>query len=127
MFTQDYFVHRSYGKVFVTPDRWLFLAIDPGIIQYYHWFAIRYGLDILRGSKSGPHISIVKGNLPNMKPFKNMIGKLIDFRYSNQIRYNENHVWIDVTPAPFNAIRAELGLKPMPSFHFTIGRFKHIV
>lgn len=124
MFNHDYFNHRSYGKIF-SSENWLFLTVDSEIIQYYHWFAVRYGLDIIRSFKSGPHISIVKGNLPNMRTHKSMFGRLLDFRYTNSIRYDDNHVWADVSPAPFNAIRTELELKELKSFHFTIGKFKH--
>lgn len=125
----EYFCHQSSGTIFEADNWWLFLACDDGIVDFYHWLAVRNGVDILKGSMRGAHISFVKGEVPpNINKWKEIQGKSVDFYYSNVVRYdNDFHAWVDVELDPFNKIRNELGLPNYKSFHITLGRLKYKV
>jgi hypothetical protein len=124
----EYFCHNSIGFLKPVEDWWLLLTCDPEIVRYYCWLARRWGIDIEAGSRHGPHISVIKGECPKNKNlwFK-LKRKPVAFEYSNQIRNNKYHVWLDVRCPELSKIRQQLGLKEKPyhSFHFTIGRLKH--
>lgn len=124
---EKYHCHKSWGYVMQPEDWWLMLAIDAGLVSFYHWLSLRHGLEVAKGSKSGPHISLVKGHRPpKAENWRKWLNKKINFEYSNVIRYdNDLHVWLDVEPAPFNELREDLGLKPFKSFHITLGRLKY--
>lgn len=123
----SYFCFKSKGYIKPIEDWWLILTCDPEIVRYYCWLARRSAIDIEGGSRHGPHISVIKGEHP---PNKNLWFKLkgnpITFEYSNQLRHNGYHVWLDVRCPELSQLREGLGLKPKPyhSFHFTIGRLK---
>lgn len=124
----SYFTHISSGKIFDRSDWWLFIQGDLGAINFYQWLCIRYGFNVVTGSKAGPHISIARHEKPkNIGFWKQLIGKEIYFRYSSQIRWNEEHVWLDIEPTTINELRYCLGLPTFKSYHMTIGRFKHYV
>jgi hypothetical protein len=123
-----YFSFTTSGRIFQAPDWWLFLSCEHDLIDYYRWFCCRYGLNVLKSSKSGPHVSLVRGERPtNHAEWKRMLGQNFEFKYSNQIRYNDEHVWLDVEPKVVNQIRIKLGLPTYPSYHVTLGRFRHMV
>jgi hypothetical protein len=124
----DYFPFQSKGYIKPVEDWWLLLTCDPEIVRYYCWLARTWGIDIEAGSRHGPHISVVKGEKPKkIKMWKAIKGKPIYFKYSNQVRDNGYHAWIDVKCPALNDLRKKLGLreKPFHSFHLTIGRLKH--
>lgn len=134
----DYFCLKSSGTIFSTPDNWLFVSVDRGIVDFYNWLTIRNGLDLLKGGKSGFHISIVKGLRPakeshkihekiSPKLLKSFTGLRINYKYSNQVKYNDFHAWVDVEPTPINEIRKQLGLPEYNAYHITLGRVKYNV
>ena len=124
----EYFQHISSGRFFDQADWWLFISADAGLIDFYQWLCIRYGLHVVKGSRAGPHISIARHERPrNVLFWKQLLGKEIYFRYSNQIRWNDEHIWVDVEPEPINQIRVCLGLPLYRSYHMTVGRFRHQV
>lgn len=126
----EYFLFKSTGYLKPVEGWWLLLTCDPNIVRYYCWLAKTWGIDIEAGSRHGPHVSVVKGKKPNKKFIKRwhgLSGKAILFNYSNQVRHNHYHVWLDVQCQELSKIRQSVGLKPKPwhSFHMTIGRLKH--
>lgn len=135
----NYFCHESYGRLFIANPRtkdkgdrkwWLLLKCDPEIINLYCWFAIRNGLEIVKGSRWGPHISIVTGERPKDKIlWKTLPGKEYRYRYSVNHRVQGPFVWLDVQSDDLEKVRINLGLKPKPhfNFHLTIGRLRHMM
>lgn len=120
-----YFCHSASGKIFDDSGWWLFCSVEWGIIDFYGWLARRYGMNLVKGSWSGPHVSIVRGEEPVDKNLWRRLQKVeVPFQYSNQIRANDGHIWLDVEPTHFNEIRRELGLPSRRGFHITLGRFK---
>lgn len=130
----SYFPFQSQGYIKPVSDWWLLLTADPEIVKYYSWLARTWGIAIEAGSRHGPHISVVKGERVKNKSlwFKwaaaSRQGKApkIKFKYSNQLRHNGYHAWLDVQAPALSEIRTQLGLKPKPyhSFHLTIGRLR---
>lgn len=132
----EYFFHKSRGRLFIadprTKDRgnrkfWLLMRCDPGIVNLYSWLATRYGWEILKGSRWGPHISVVSGERPkNRQLWDSLDGRPCWYRYSSNIRTDDEFVWVDVQSNELEDIREDLGLrrKPYFSFHLTIGRLK---
>lgn len=139
----SYFVHHSTGWLEydprpegLTPKKfepwWAILVCDPGIIEFYAWLSRRHGRPITINQLWGPHVSFVKGERP---PNLDLWGKdrgLINFHYTNTIRYDNGcHAWLDVECERLHEIRAELGLPIYPhdkkdrrmSLHLTLGRF----
>ncbi|KKN65750.1 hypothetical protein LCGC14_0478890 [marine sediment metagenome] len=124
----SYFCHKSIGFIKPVEDWWLLLTCDPAVVHYYCWLAKKWGIEIEAGSRHGPHISFVKGEYPkNKKLWFKLKGRSVNFEYSNYVRHNGYHVWLDVNCRELSEIRKELGLKEKPyhSFHFTIGRLKY--
>ncbi len=126
----SYFCFKSKGYIKPVEDWWLLLTCDPEIVRYYCWLAKRWGIEIEAGSRHGPHISVIKGEHPkNLKLWFELKGKPVWFEYTNQVRDDKYHVWLDVRSPELSHIRKRLGLreKPYHSFHFTIGRLKHSI
>ncbi len=134
----EYFCHKSRGKLFVAEPRvkdkgnrkwWLLLKCDPEIINFYSWLSVRNGWEIVKGSRWGPHISVVSGEKPkNMWHWNRLPGKSCEFRYSIHQRHDDHFIWLDVQSDELERIRNNLGLpsKPYFSFHLTLGRFRHV-
>ena len=121
------FKSKGYFKPDKDDDWWMILTCDPEIVKYYCWFAKKWGIEIEPGSRHGPHISVIKGEKPmNYRYWKSLEGKPIEFEYSNVIKHNGYHAWLDVHSPELSKVRKRLGLdeKPYHSFHLTIGRLK---
>lgn len=104
---------------------WVLLRVDDGIVDFYASLLQRYGIALLKGSRYGPHISIVKGEEPPDHARWVSRTDSIEFRYSNIIEWtNGRHAWLHVWSPELNDVRRSLGLplKPIPRFHLTIGR-----
>lgn len=131
-----YFCHSSKGRLFVADPRakdqgdrkwWMLLSADPGIVDFYNWLCIRHGWEMLKGSRYGPHISVVSGEKPKYIEVWNQLPNTYhNFEYSNEIRTDGDFVWVDVRSNELEQVRTELGLPARPyfSFHLTIGRLK---
>ena len=121
-----YFQFKSKAYLKLVPGGWLIATCDPEIVKYYSWLCKRHGIEIEQGSRNGPHISVIKGERIDKKELNKFLNKPITFEYSNQLRTNEYHVWLDVRSPEMSHVRKELGLKEKPfhSFHFTIGRLR---
>lgn len=105
------------------------MKCDPGIINFYSWLALRNGWEVVKGSRWGPHISVVAGERPKNKELWNALpGKICEFRYSVNHRNDDHFIWLDVQSDDLEKIRKDLGLsrKPFFSFHLTLGRFRHM-
>ena len=128
MVAMSYFPFKSTGYLKPIEDWWLILTVDPEIIRYNCWLARSWGIAIEGGSRHGPHISIVQGERPKFqKPWFKLKGRVVQFEYSNQLKNNKYHCWLDVRCRELEKTRQSLGLKPRPwhSFHLTIGRLRH--
>lgn len=125
----SYFCFESVGFVKPLEDWWLILTVDPEIVRYYCWLAKSWGIEIERGSRHGPHISIVAGEKPKSKLKKKWFklkGRSVKFEYSNQLKHDYYHCWLEVKSRELEKIRQSMGLKPRPfhPFHLTVGRLK---
>lgn len=134
----EYFCHKSKGRLFIADPRskdrgnrkwWLLLKIDPEILNCYSWYCERYGWEIVKGSRWGPHISVVSGERPkDIKLWKSLPNKKCWFNYSVVQKTDGHFIWLDVQSKDLEKIRKDLGLseKPYFSFHLTLGRFRHM-
>ena len=132
----EYFCHKSRGRLFIADPRakdrgnrkfWLLMRCDPGIVNLYSWLAIRNGWEILKGSRWGPHVSVVCGERPKgRKLWDSLNGRTCWYNYSVNTRNDNEFVWLDVQSDDLEQIREDLGLrrKPYFSFHLTVGRLK---
>ena len=129
----SYFVHESVGVVQFDPGRgtpafepwWALLLCDQGIVDYYAWLLLRYGISVHRGSRWGPHVSFVKGLEPPDRMAWGVDPGPVRFWYANRVRWdNGRHAWLDVWSPDLAAIRARLGFDTPEkvSFHLTLGR-----
>lgn len=108
-------------------DFWLLIACDQGIVNFYHWLSLRNGIHVRKGSREGPHISVVKGTKPqDLDLWKSLRGKTIEFKYSNIVRTNYVNAWVDVQPDSLNEFRSTLGMVSLRGFHITLGRLNFI-
>ena len=121
-----YFPFKGIGYVKQVPGNWIIVTCDPEIVRYYTWLCKTWGIQIEAGSRNGPHISLIKSELPRYTNVSNILGKKVRFEYSNQLKTNDYHVWVDVRSTDMSSIRQMVGLpeKPFHSFHLTIGRLK---
>ena len=131
--------HRSKGRLFFADPRdkdrgnrkfWLLMKVDPGIVDFYSWLSLKNGWNIVRGSRWGPHISIVSGEKPkNVKLWNSLPGRKYQFNYSIDLHHDGTFIWLPVQSNELEQLRMDLGLTKRPyfNFHMTIGRFKHKV
>ncbi|MNB84570.1 hypothetical protein D3C81_804370 [compost metagenome] len=107
---------------------WVILKTPQDIVEYYHyWFEKKHGIKLIK-PKWGSHISLIRGEQPsgeNKQLWKKYDGMKIKFQYSNEIKWNNDYVWIDVNCDQLLEIREQLGLKKQPehNLHITIGKF----
>lgn len=130
----SYFCHKSSGIVHYDPGKgqrhfkpwWAILRCDSGIVDFYSWLLLKYGIPIHKGSWSGPHISFIKGVEPEYQHlWGKHEGRRVEFRYTNNIRWdNGRHAWLDVWCDELHDVRMESGLPSSKknTFHFTLGR-----
>lgn len=134
-----YYCHTSKGRLVFDPGRdtkhysswWAILETDPGILDFYCWLSLKWGVLITRNNLWGPHISVIKGEEPPNKGLWGHDFGLVDFSYTNTIRYDNGcHAWLDVHSSELNDIRAEFGLSRKINFgdhprhfHMTLGRW----
>ncbi|AWM36798.1 hypothetical protein GobsT_53430 [Gemmata obscuriglobus] len=127
------FPHESTGHVLYDPGLgtrafdpwWLILLCDRGIVDYYAWLLLRYGIALHKGSTFGPHVSVVKGIEPPVRESWGYDPGPVTFHYSNVVRWdNGRHAWLDVWSPELAELRARLGFDGAPkmSFHLTLGR-----
>ena len=131
---KTYYCHESTGRIQFDPLKktrhyepwWMLLICDEGIAKLYSWFALKWGVEIMPGSRWMTHISAIKGERPmDVKLWGNVRGKL-KFYYSNQVRWdNGTHAWLDVYCPALSKLRVDLGLNAKDKYHLTIGRLKH--
>lgn len=130
----DDFPHTSIGTVRFDPGfgepgyepHWALLDCDAGIVEYHAWLLRRQGVDVMPGSRWGPHICFVRGEVPgNPERWGQANGRRVEFLYSHSARWdNGRHAWLDVWCPELTALRATLGLrvKEKTTFHLTVGR-----
>jgi len=71
----------------------------------------------------GPHISIIRGErLPDSRAWRRYDGTVVRFSYNPELRYNDNHFWLDVQCNQLLDLREELGLRrePRVQLHLTM-------
>ena len=94
---------------------------------YYRWFLIKkFGTWFeLQPPMWCKHITVVRGTerVPNMDKWKLHDGRRVEFEYCPEIILNHWRFWsLSVRSNDLNALRVELGLKPINNLHITIGR-----
>lgn len=126
---------KAKGKIFYDTktdkskfrEWWCQVSIHQSLSEYYRWWVkkelgIYINLPIWRG-----HCTIVRGETPkNLKAWNKYQGEVVEFEYSEEIRWSELYFWLPVYSRRFEEIRMELGLSPRPrvNFHFTLGNLK---
>ena len=124
----SYFCHSSSGRLISSGQWWLILRCDPGIIDFYEWLTTRWGVALVKGSREGAHISVVRGDTPAaVGVWSKVLHKHYNFKYTNIVRHNGEHAWLDVYSPELNEVRGRLGLyrKKNHTFHLTLGRLKY--
>lgn len=149
-------------------DWWVVLDISETITDYYRWWANRH-VNPLRYSKEdqifwtwphlrdkredllpptwGAHMSIIRGEKPpknKMHLWKKYDGKIVQFKYSNNLRYSGDkpvkfidgrtaevdpdkhgvYWFVDAVCDTGKRIRDEFGFPSHWSFHITVGRVR---
>jgi hypothetical protein len=126
------YCHRSTGRIRFDPghgmpwfDPWYALVeCDEGIIDYLSWLLLRHGIDLLKGSRWGAHVTFVRGEPPPVADnWAWCDGLEVEFFYTHAIHWtNGYHAWVNVWCPELNGVRADLGLPPKERFHLTLGR-----
>jgi hypothetical protein len=128
----DYFIHESSGTVKFTDDDWIMLMCDDGILDYYERLCRNYGIVYNKRGRTGTHITIGRGKEPIPAELRTKLeGTEFKFTYTDQVRVNNSHVWLDVYSDALGDLRRQfegfnIGIdeERMCSFHITLGRFK---
>jgi hypothetical protein len=132
---EEYFPHYSYGRILYDPRKsdpklyepwWSLVMCDRGIIDFYSWLCLKWGMPIDKATAWGPHISWIKGEEPINKHLWGFKHEKIKFYYSNIVRCdNKMHAWLDVWCPQLWVFRKELGLPEKAfNFHLTLGRLR---
>lgn len=127
------FPHESVGTLQFDPGVgtrhfepwWALLLCDQGIIDFYSWLLLRWGVALHKGSHWGPHACAVRGQEPPDKAAWGVDPGPVAFRYSNVVRWdNGRHAWLDVWSPGLLEVRTRLGFPPKAkaTFHLTLGR-----
>jgi hypothetical protein len=119
----------STGKL-VYFRNWAILECDTELQKYYQWWVLKNWGVRLQGSKFGPHISVIRGDVEQCDPLAKEIlwrqyeNQFFEFIFEPNIRQGGDHFWVDAYCPEIEKIRLELGLNPQPKYklHFTIGR-----
>lgn len=115
----------TVGKLRYHEKNWLLLEVDDEIARYYASIVKReFGVDLHWRSKSGAHVSIIRGEeLPNAEHWAHDEGRQVKIYYTNQIYTNGNHWWLNVVCDELADVRSSYGLPTDKRFfHLTIGR-----
>lgn len=127
------FRYKSYGYLHFDPKKgtkhfepwWALLLCGEGIRTLYAYFLKCYGIETERNMLWGSHVSVIKGHEPeNKERWGKDHNRRVEFWYTDQIRWNETHAWVDVFSPEMSDIRESLGLAPRSNFHLTIGSMK---
>ena len=126
---------KSIGTIRCHNDHWLVIHTceDMGrdYRRMYNW-ANRFSSNgELKDTKWGPHISVVRGEIPSIPTFWNLFHDTqAEFEYLPSFRTNGKHVWFPVQCHRYGEIRKGLGLSPYPfqradfyGVHLTIGTY----
>lgn len=128
---------KGSGKLTYSPkthlkdsSRWLILACDEGITQYYRGL---YHQEFFYRPKLtrpvwGAHISVLRGEkVSNAQAWGFAANKFINFEYEPGIKDNGEYLWLKVYCDELLALRELFGVKREPQFglHLTIGRFQN--
>lgn len=129
-----WFRHKTTGRLKYDPRKntkhyepwWALLLCEEEIPRLYAWFLLRHGVPTEPTNKLwGAHVSVIKGQKP---PDEKLWGRkknhTVEFWYTNQIRWNHTHAWLDVWSPEMSEIRESMGLPPKVFYHLTLGRLK---
>ncbi len=145
------------GEMKARTQWWVVMNLDRSITDYYRWWAnrhinpLRYNAEDrqhwqwknLKDKREdllvpawGAHMSIIRGEKPRpelMHLWKKYDGMVVDFKYSNNVRYSgdtsevpaEKHgvYWfVDAVCDVGKQMREEFGFRSHWTFHITVGR-----
>lgn len=73
--------------------------------------------------KLGPHVTIVRYEIPTTEPVKAIDGEVYPLSYSHEMFGNNKHFWLNVRCEAAYALRKQMGLseEPLIPFHLTVG------
>jgi hypothetical protein len=127
---KQYYCHEGWGTLEYDPKQgtkhhqpnWCLLRCDQQIVEYYCYLAKTYGRVISPNKLWNAHISAVKGEEVSKDLWGYNPGP-IKFYYTNIVRNNECHAWIDCWSEDLANLRLKLGLENIKmSYHLTLGR-----
>lgn len=143
--TNLYLRHRCYefsswGKIVYDPARggaqepWrAVIEVDQDLIDYYRYlFLCHYRVSLIKPSWKA-HISLIRGveeYTPLVEKFwKKMDGQIVEFHYTHEMFWNNQHVWINSYCEEFFQLREKMGLDythvdNQAWGHITIGKFR---
>lgn len=121
----DDYVHEVAAKLVYDGD-WLLAVADQEIQRYYAWhLQKRFGIQLGWKSKSGAHVSVVRGEAPlaNADRWGHDAGRAVTLRYTHEVYTNGLHWWLNAFSDELAAVREFYGFDPGKRwFHLTIGR-----
>lgn len=124
-----YYCHEAIGTLEYDPKQdtkhyepnWCILTCPQDIVEYYCWLSKSYGRVVNPNRLWKAHISVIKGE-PVNDNWRYDPGP-IKFYYTNIVRNNLCHVWIDCWSDDLAKVRQHLGLTEIKmSYHLTLGR-----
>src|SRR3954454_6417026 len=99
------YCHRSTGRLRFDPgqgmpwfDPWYALVeCDEGIIDYLSWLLLRHGIDLLKGSRWGAHVTSARGEPPPLADHWAWCdGLQVELFYTHAIHWtNGYHAWVN--------------------------------
>ena len=118
-------VRHDFKKAHKTRTLIIQLARDD-LDLYYQWFITRHGGQNLQLQRPmyGTHVTLVGGAefVPRLDRWKKHEGKIIEFEYDPVVRNHQMFWSLPVYGDHLQEYRLELGMKPEPDFHITVGR-----
>lgn len=134
------YVFESFGRIVYDPYRkgkeepWsAVVEVDRDLADYCRFlFLTKFGIQLLAPNWS-PHISLFRGRKEYRREMKEhwreMHGKKVRFVYTNEMFWNDEHVWINTYFPEFFELREKMGLSKTHADnetwgHVTIGRFR---
>lgn len=134
------YVFESTGTIVYDPYRkgkeepWTAVVeVSQDLVDYYRLqFLNTFHIQLLRPNWK-PHISLFRGQMDYRKEmkkyWKEMDGQRVKFVYTNELYWNDTHVWVNTYFPEFFELREKMGLAKTHEDnetwgHITIGKFR---
>lgn len=116
----------KHGKSLIDVGRCTIQVDGHGICAYYAYqFRKKFGIDLLQPDWE-PHVTVIARSKFNRKqnPWGFLRGQKVVMQYSNQMFWNDEHVWVAAECPEIQIIRDHYGNLSYDRGHMTIGRFR---